>query len=371
MSLILVVEDEHSLRYEIVDTLRYEGFQVIAAADGQEALELAVEQIPDLIVSDIMMPNMDGYNLLVAIRENIRTAGIPFIFLTARTEYADMRKGMSIGADDYLVKPFETLDLIDAVQTRLEKEKAAKRRFEARLDDIRFSVVGVMPHEFRTPLAGIVGYVDLLLDGFHTLKEDQILTMLHAVQRSTNRLQRLIQNYLLFTELEIIGLTHDKLELIAHYQNLQPSNTALLDEVAQQKAKDMRRPNDLAIRLEPAVLRILNEDFKKVVDEILDNAFKFSKPGTQVLLEGANLGDGRYQLCVTDLGRGMTAEQITNIGAMVQYERRTYEQQGMGMGLTIVRRLVEVYEGRTSIQSMPDVGTTVCIELHVIERTEE
>lgn len=109
---ILLVEDEAFLSHEIAEALQYENYLVLTAEDGRQGLEIARREMPDLIISDIMMPNLDGYGFLMALREDTVTARIPFIFLTAKSEYADMRKGMAFGADDYLVKPFDILELL-------------------------------------------------------------------------------------------------------------------------------------------------------------------------------------------------------------------------------------------------------------------
>ncbi len=121
MPKILVVEDEKPLRENIITTLKYEGFEIIEAENGLIGLQLAYEQMPDLIVSDVMMPELSGYELLDELRQDLTTATIPFIFLTAKSETEDRRKGMTLGADDYLAKPFSQMDLLAAVRTQLEK----------------------------------------------------------------------------------------------------------------------------------------------------------------------------------------------------------------------------------------------------------
>ena len=122
MTKILVIEDEESVRENILDLLEAESFETLAAANGKIGVELAVSEAPDLILCDLMMPNIDGYEVLKKLHLQASTATIPFIFLTARTAKADLRKGMDLGADDYLTKPFTRSELLNAIISRLEKK---------------------------------------------------------------------------------------------------------------------------------------------------------------------------------------------------------------------------------------------------------
>ncbi len=123
---ILVIEDNADVRENISEILELSSYQILAAPDGKEGVKLAKEKKPDLILCDIMMPGLDGYEVLYILSKNYETASIPFIFLTAKAEKEDFRKGMSMGADDYLVKPFEEMDLLNAIENRLKKFEKLK-----------------------------------------------------------------------------------------------------------------------------------------------------------------------------------------------------------------------------------------------------
>lgn len=123
MKKILVIEDEPTIRDLIADLLEAEDFISLCAQDGATGLKLAVEEQPDLILCDIMMPEMDGYSVLTALRQNLRTAALPFIFLTAKADKPDVRRGMVLGADDYITKPFGRDELLDAIHARLKKHR--------------------------------------------------------------------------------------------------------------------------------------------------------------------------------------------------------------------------------------------------------
>ncbi|HYG24234.1 MAG TPA: response regulator transcription factor [Verrucomicrobiae bacterium] len=127
MKRILVIEDEPEMRRNLATILRLEQFHPIPAENGRVGIELAASQNPDLILCDVMMPELDGYGVLQALRENAQTVAIPFIFLTAKGEKPDVRAGMNLGADDYLTKPVPKVELLEAIRTRLARADQQSR----------------------------------------------------------------------------------------------------------------------------------------------------------------------------------------------------------------------------------------------------
>jgi CRP-like cAMP-binding protein/DNA-binding NarL/FixJ family response regulator len=127
MKKLLLIEDNKDVRENITEILELAGYDVSAAENGKVGVELAITQIPDLIICDIMMPVLDGYGALHLLNKNEKTASIPFIFLTAKAERTDMRRGMEMGADDYITKPFDDIELLNAVESRLKKAEAMRK----------------------------------------------------------------------------------------------------------------------------------------------------------------------------------------------------------------------------------------------------
>ncbi|MEM9164457.1 MAG: response regulator, partial [Cyanobacteria bacterium P01_F01_bin.4] len=123
MNKILVIEDEAQVRENIREILELNDYTVLSADNGQAGLQVAQTQLPDLVLCDVMMPVMDGYGVLESLRQTTQTAAIPFVFLTAKADRANLRQGMNLGADDYLTKPFETRELLAAIQARLAKQQ--------------------------------------------------------------------------------------------------------------------------------------------------------------------------------------------------------------------------------------------------------
>lgn len=125
--IVLIIEDNQDIRESTAEILELADYRVYTAENGKTGVELAQAHLPDIILCDIMMPELDGYGVLYLLNKNRQTANIPFIFLTAKAEKADLRKGMEMGADDYLTKPFDDMELLNAIETRLQKRDQLKR----------------------------------------------------------------------------------------------------------------------------------------------------------------------------------------------------------------------------------------------------
>ncbi len=135
MKKILVIEDETQMRRNLITILRLEKFEPLAAENGKAGVDLARQAKPDLILCDVMMPELDGYGVLIELHNDPATMNIPFIFLTAKGEKSDLRSGMNLGADDYLIKPVDKADLLRAIRTRLARaEQLARREFQPNFD---------------------------------------------------------------------------------------------------------------------------------------------------------------------------------------------------------------------------------------------
>ena len=157
MTRILLIEDSVEIRANTSEMLEFEGFTVLQADNGESGLKLAQELLPDLIISDIMMPELDGYGVLMALRKQTETATIPFIFLTAKADRESMRLGMAAGGDDYLTKPFTSAELLQSIRARLAKQETFKQGYDQTVDELRGNLIQILPHELRTPLTGING----------------------------------------------------------------------------------------------------------------------------------------------------------------------------------------------------------------------
>jgi CheY-like chemotaxis protein/anti-sigma regulatory factor (Ser/Thr protein kinase) len=368
MQKILIIEDQPDVRENIQAILELEGYETLMAEDGEIGIEMAKNHQPDLILCDVMMPKLDGHGVVQALRQNGITANIPFIFLTAKADRDSLRLGMNLGADDYLSKPFTLEELISAITARLDKKTLFQENINQEVDKIRTNITRSLPHELLTPLNGILGMSNYLSDYYDTIDGDEIQACLADIKISSERLYRLIQNFLLFAQLELFESNPEQSQ--AWHNRLSQTTTkssTLIQSIAQNLAQQTGRPDDLNLFLQDASIRISEKDLYKITEEIIDNAFKFSEKGTSVLIQ-STLENKKFILTVSNQGRGMTSEQIAQIGAYMQFERKLYEQQGSGLGLIIAKRMTELYGGQFDIQSTPNEKTTIsiCLQLNLI-----
>src|SRR5436190_4271999 len=360
MKKILIIDDEEWLREMMLLALRQHGFEVIEAENGEKGIQIARKELPDLILCDVNMDKVDGYLTLSSLRSEPTTASIPFILMTGLADQAGMRHGMELGADDYLPKPFTIEALYAAVDARLKKANAVREEAERKLADLRDNLSMMLPHELRTPLNGILAYGEILVADSATLAPKDIADMGQVTYDSGKRLERLIENFLIYAQLELLNSDPQHLHNLLRKQT--PSPAPLIEQHARAQAQLAKRPKDLVLELADTPMPISDEYLTKIVDELVQNAFKFSSANTPVrvtLLGSAN----SVSLIVSDSGRGFSTEHITKVGAYMQFDRKLHEQQGLGLGLTIVRRLTELHSGTLTIQSEKGAGTSVTVKL--------
>lgn len=356
MQKILVIEDTPDVRDLITDTLKFNGFEAVAAEDGVKGVELALSTLPDLILCDVQMPRKDGFQVLADLRGRRATAAIPFVFLTGQSDKHNMRHGMDLGADDFLAKPFMLQELMAAVTARLKKHKAVTEVSDQKLTQLRDSISLALPHELMTPLNGIIGFSSILMSEHGSLSSNEVGEFAQHIHESAQRLQRVIENFLLYSQIELTATDPNK---VAALRQIDPVTIKdFITAGAQKRASSVNRAGDLSVDLTEACVQISYPKLDKIVGEIIDNAFKFSNPGTPVTVHGKPDDEG-YVLCITDKGRGMSPEQINALGAHMQFERKFYEQQGSGLGFAIARRLAEVHGGSVVVNSVSNQFTTV------------
>lgn len=360
MPKILIVEDEATVRSNLAELLDAEGYQVVQAVDGLDGLRVARSEHPDLVLCDIMMPNLDGRGLLDAIRQDAQLAATPFVFLTAKADRQDVRAGMNQGADDYLIKPFTRAEVLTTLHARLRREKATEARVEAVVRKLGATLAQSLPHELRTPLNGILAGSQLLMEFGEEGSPDDVRELASCVHNSARRLEELVMSFLLLAELDLAALdaAHAARVLVTERHSISDR----LNHALEGLDAEMHRQGDLDVEVTEAELPLNPLHFDRMIRELVRNAFKFSPLATPVRLRG-RLDAGSYLLSVEDQGRGLTPEEIAGLGLFVQVDRGRYEQQGIGLGLHLARRISQLYGGGMDVTSRPGMGTTVTIDL--------
>jgi DNA-binding response OmpR family regulator len=352
---ILIIEDEELILESINEFLVSEGYECITALNGIDGVKKAKEKKPDLILCDVNMPGLDGHQVLQYLRANPLTSTVPFIFLSAMVHKNDLRRGMILGADDYITKPFQPEELLKSVQTRLEKHSALQKKIEV----LKESISMALPHELQTPLVAIIGYAEMLNEKFTESPDAEAKEFSEGILQAGLRLKRLIQNFIFYEKLVLIEEDPQLADLKDTTCEVSADLiTSLVNKVKQRFSRD----DDLTINVEEAIVKLPMTFLHNLVEELVDNAFKFSSPGTPVTVS-CKKEKKYYNICVTDKGRGMTADQIANVSAYLQFERDKYEQQGMGLGLTIAKKIVDIFGGKLEINSFYGEMTEVSVSL--------
>jgi two-component system sensor histidine kinase/response regulator len=358
-----VVEDDPSMLEIISFLLEDEGYKIMRANNGQAGLSVLEDHLPDLIISDVMMPGMDGFDFYEHVHDRTEWGQIPFIFLTAKGQRTDIRRGMGLGADDYLTKPFEPEELLSAVRVRLARSAEARVAIGKVSSDLSERIIQTLTHEFRTPLALVVGYTDLLDSSGQDMSEEERQAILQGLHSGTERLIRLVEDFLLLNRLES-GTLAAEIERETR-KTLEPDWVVEL-VVNQFESQASFRKVELITRLGAAgvTIAVSNRDLTEIIRKLVDNAIKFCKQqGGQVMVSTRQEGIS-WVLEVVDNGIGIRQEALPWIfDAFRQVDRDKMEQQGAGVGLAIVRGLIDAYGGRLGVKSAPSTGSVFSVQL--------
>lgn len=352
---ILIVEDDLAMSSGIRDVLEMNGYRVQLAENGVEGLKMLDLFRPDLIISDIMMPEMDGFELLEQVRRHPRWAAVPFVFLTAKGQRPDIRAGKQLGADDYLVKSVDLEDLLVVVRAKLDRALTIQQQSRREMDDLKRSLLNMLSHEFRTPLTYITGYVDLIQEGEWSAED--LEKFLSRIKGGSNRLNRLVEDFLLLVRFE----TDDARQ--AYLMDKGPFNnwTSLVARVfdRQREAATVRQVT-LVREIEPnlPLVEIHEGYLEDAVMRLVDNGIKFSKhTGGHVWVKVAVDGE-RVRCMVKDDGMGIPADEAGKIfDSFHQINRQRIEQQGAGIGLAIVKCIADLHQGEVSCTSSEGAGS--------------
>ena len=361
MTRILVIDDDSNFLMTVKALLESYNFTVMAANNGTEGIQLAQEHTPDIVLSDINMPEMNGFEVFRKLQEAATTQTIPFIFVSGRDDMDSFRQGMQLGANDYLTKPFTPEDLLNAINIRLKQREALENKYASTMTLLRKNITYALPHELRTPLTTILGYAALLKSEYGTMERKEIGDFAEEIVRGGNRLYRVIENYLVYIQLETVAANPKEVEAMRRH-------LVLADKVIPKYAEEIiiqhERYADLQLDLESNLgLRISDENLGKIISELVDNSCRFSRAGTPIAIK-AYREQETVVIEIRDTGRGMSPEQIANVGAFMQFERGIHEQQGMGLGLSIAIKLCELHNGSLHLDSKKDVGTRVLLRFH-------
>lgn len=342
---ILVIEDEEAVRQTLQDMLELNGFEVIVAANGLEGVKLAAMN-PDFIFCDIAMPGLDGFGTIEAIRQTERGRLVPFVFLTAKADRADQRRGMALGADDYITKPFTEKEIVEAIAARTRRQQPLRERVDALVEQQRRQAGADWSHELLTPLNGILGGLQLLELEADTISREEIKEVIELIRGGIERQEKLARKLIRYFELERVRQGLRSMKTVVSPADASVRSGAGL------AAAEAKRDSDVDVQCAPGSVPVGASFLSNAVAELVGNALFFSSPGQKVIVTGGPR-DSRYVIEVIDQGPGMTAEERANEAPFTQFGRARLGQQGLGLGLAIVRSFAQIAGGTLTLAEGP------------------
>jgi signal transduction histidine kinase len=368
---ILVVDDTEDNLDLLEFALKRKPVRMLRAASGKECLVLAEQKQPDIILLDIQMPEMDGFETLKNLRANPATTKIPVVFLTAQRKDADsIATGLALGAEQYLTKPIDTDELLVRTKMLIELKRA-----EAELERTKADFMAMLVHDLRSPLIGVKSVLELLQDaGKGSILNDDHFELLNSAHSSARKLLELISDFLDLSKYEAGSISFDKSPV--------PIDL-FIDPVLSQMDIQFKQRNVKVVKNIGAGLPNVDVDPSKteqVVMNLLSNALKFTKGGGTISLDASAESEetmttegpktSRFvRVNITDNGIGIPSEELPLI--FERYKQgssaRVVKQKGTGLGLVICKLIVEAQGGHITAESDPGKRTTFSFWLPVAE----
>jgi two-component system, sensor histidine kinase and response regulator len=359
-ALILVVEDSVDLNLALCEILTSYGYRVLPARDGFAALDVLRTERPDVVLCDIMMPGMDGYTLLQHTRADVELRTLPFIFLTALSSLADQRRAKRIGIDDYLTKPIDSGDLVAAIENVIKRRRAVEEETRRRLDELRNRIVGLLQHEFRTPLTFVLGYAELLANTNETnLDWDEMRLAAAAILDGGKRLQALIDGFLLLATLQNRTLDAGDLERLDAAQ--------LWRDVAREMKSQAEAANLTLEVVEPTRPFFVTGDahlIEESLRRLLDNAIRYRRRQSTTVWMSVTDVAPYVGLSIQDEGAGISEAAVAEL--MQPFEQPGRQQRtgaGAGLSLALIKHIMRLHGGRLQVQSAFGQGSTFTLWL--------
>ena len=360
---VLLIEDEERLLMGLAAVMRRAGFAVQTASNGTAGLQEARQWRPDIIVCDVMMPPPDGFQLKAELSEELATASIPFVFLTARTSQQDKLRGIEAGADDYITKPFDREELVARVRAVLRRNDLGRQQgrteTEARLERLRSTLMGDVSQELRRPLAALLSTLEGALDRRAEPAQDRLLGFLETAHDSACRLSSLVADLTVLAQLD----SDDELSPrpLQGEAAVRTPATRCVEHWRRAEMRDL----DLDLRIDPtATVHAPLELVQRAVFHLVDNACKFTREGSTIRVELSRGCDGGSRLAVTDAGPGIPEELAERAFErfFTGFEDGSMLHGGLGVGLSIARQLARRLGGDVRVESS-DAGCTVAMHL--------
>jgi two-component system sensor histidine kinase/response regulator len=351
---ILVIEDDNNIRESISELLETKNHTTKLAHNGHEGVILASCERPDLIICDVMMPGIDGYEVLTRIRQIEDLISTPFIFLTAKIQKEDLREGMNLGADDYLTKPFRAEELFKAIDARMERKNMIDKEKINLLEPLWENMIyqGLLG-----PIQRVIQSSDFFVKYFDEYSKEEIIAYAESVKDIGKNIERAARNIVIKQSIELAKYNHSKKKNLINgsVKNSESHIRNALIEIS----KMYDRSEDLVFKkLDDVDLHIPLEVFNVVIKELMHNAFQCSKSGEVVGIV-AEKNNGYYHITITNQGKFLDGEKMDELGLRPREITR-----GLGLGLYLVRSLVTLCSGDFKVETdRNNVAVSISIKI--------
>ena len=358
-SLILLVDDEQA-NLELFSTiLEEEGYRTLSARDAALALEMLETNKPDLIISDIYMPEMGGFEFYEKVQGIPGLRSVPFIFLSALSDRAHVREGKELGADDYLTKPIDIDELVTTVRGKLKRAASMRSAMQSEFDALKEQVLSTLSHELNTPLTYIIGFSEIISSAATSITTGELKEFADLIHHGGGRLKNLVDDFLITVQIDsgqtrtYYGTDKKDFDLVKSLEMLSEEYKPL----AAEKGLDFNVKVDgrLPVHGSESLIR-------DMVGRFLSNAVKFTAKGS-VTLSASNDG-GQVRIEIADTGVGFPEQELSRIwDKFYQVNKDKQQQQGAGLGLYIAKNLAEINSCTIKISSVENSGTTVTLQI--------
>ena len=349
---ILIVEDTLTIREEIHDILVMEGYTVFEAENGSIGFEIALKKYPDLIISDILMPKLNGFEMYKKLQNNKTTKLIPLIFLSAKAEKSDIRAGMNLGAEDYLTKPIDVEDLLNTVKIKIDKKlllaqetidktttiSAILQQQKKELDNY----AQLISHELKTPLRNISDILIWIREELaHPISSENSINSIELLEKKVERME------LLLTKLE-------------QYKNIRSSsfkkNKINLNTIAKKVIAKLKVPSHIKIEIKNKLPTLFADEImlEKVFEILIQNALDHIDKKKGLILLACETTEEDYLFSIKDNGIGIKTKYHEKIFEMFQ---TIDSNNSTGIGLSIVKKIISYYNGEVKVESKTNKET--------------
>jgi two-component system, sensor histidine kinase and response regulator len=354
---ILIVDDTPDNINVLKNILSPDGYQFYISTNGELAINVATKNIPDLILMDVMMPGIDGFETCKRLKNIEATKDIPIIFITAKNEPEDIVKGFKFGGVDYITKPLRSEEVCARVKTHLTikglmDELENKNKLLEETNELKNKFIGMASHDLRNPLASITGFSKILIEEKNDLTDEEINEFSNIIFSVSSNMSNLVENIL-----DVSIIESGKLEL-----NYQTHSILKLIEERVKIFKVFGNKKNIEIRINSSIIAefLFDSDrITQVIDNLLSNAVKFSPYGKEIIVT-LEKNDNFAKISVKDQGPGIDEEEQAKLYNPFQKlsAKPTGGETSTGLGLTIAKKLVDGHNGKIDILSEKNIGTT-------------